>query len=81
MCEMDINGPAVSFDLSDEAGTISVYKFVALLLLNDRDIVIVIVMPGCSKTVAHSSQFIFNNRIFKHSPGMLSDGGTTLSWY
>ena len=41
---IDINGFKISSEHNDEAGTINVYKFVALLLLNDWDIVIVIVM-------------------------------------
>ena len=39
-----INGFKISSEHNDEAGTINVYKFVALLLLNDWDIVIVILM-------------------------------------
>ena len=35
MSLMDINGPQISFQLNDKARTINVYKFVALLLLND----------------------------------------------
>ena len=41
---IDINGFKISSEHNDQAGTINVYKFVALLLLNDWDIVIVILM-------------------------------------